>query len=367
MTSNPIATNLRRLRSSRGMTQEDLAKKAKLSRIAYSNVENGKANPRVNNLQQIADALDVGIQELVTPVPTIKSLRFRAKKMPTGHAKNSRDQILADVAFWLRDYSGLEAGLSKQRVNKLKGIKANNPKEYALRAREALGLKPNEPINDICGLVEHAGIKIKLLKTDLDQFNGLSALDQNNNPAIVVKSEGISVERQIFTVAHELGHIVMHQDSFDGGFGEERKKEEDEANQFASYFLMSKEAFDRSWDENKGLHWLQSILHIKRIYKISYRTVINRLIEDGIDKEKIWEAFNIAYHRKYGGDLKNHKEPCPLDPLDFVEDRLSALTKEALEKSVISVSRAAEILDLSLEEMRDLINSWSLVNESASV
>src|ERR1700690_2456314 len=141
MSTNPIAVNLRRLRSSRGMTQEDLAKKAKLSRIAYSNVENGKANPRVNNLQQIADALDVGIQELVAPVPTINSLRFRCRKMPTGHERNSRDQIVADVAFWLRDYSGLEEKLSKQRSTVLKGIKGNNPKEYAANVRKVMNLE----------------------------------------------------------------------------------------------------------------------------------------------------------------------------------------------------------------------------------
>src|SRR3989338_10278919 len=163
MSTNPIAINLRRLRGSRGITQGDLAKKAKLSRIAYSNVENGKASPRVNNLQQIADALDVSIQELVTPVPTINSLRFRSNKMPTGHARNSRDQIVADVAFWLRDYSGLEEKLSKQRPTVFKGIKANNPKEYAVKVREALHLKGDEPTNDICGLVDHAGVKIKLL------------------------------------------------------------------------------------------------------------------------------------------------------------------------------------------------------------
>lgn len=367
MATNPIAVNLRRLRGSRGMTQGDLAKKAKLSRIAYSNVENGKANPRVNNLQQIADALNVGIQELVTPVPTVHSLRFRSKKMPTGHTRNSRDQIVADVAFWLRDYSGLEEILSKQRSSVIKGIKANTPKEYAFKVRKALNLKDDEPINDICGLVEHAGVKIKLLKSDLDGFFGLSAFDQNGYPAIVVNvREGIPVERQIFTVAHELGHIVMHHSSFDGGFAKEPEKEEKEATQFASYFLMPQEVFEKSWKENKGQHWLKSILHIKRVFKISYQTVIYRLMESGVN-QNLWEIFKSEYYKQFGVKLDKFTEPNPLDPLDFLEDRLSALTREALGKGLISVSRAAEILDISIEQMRNLINAWSLVNESAFV
>ena len=338
-----------------------------MSRIAYSNVENGKASPRVSNLQQIADALDVGIQELVTPVPTINSLRFRCRKMPTGHERNSRDQIVADVAFWLRDYSGLEEKLSKQRPTVLKGIKGNNPKEFAANVRKAMHLENDESINDICGLVEHAGVKIKLLKSDLDGFFGLSAFDQNGYPAIVVNvREGISVERQIFTVAHELGHIVMHHSSFNSDGTKEPEKEEKEADQFASNFLMPQEAFKKSWEENRGLHWLQSILHIKRIYKISYLTVIYRLVEHGVDN-KIWEDFQTEYYKQYGKRLKKYEEPRPLDPLDFLEDKLSALTQEALGKGLISVSRAAEILGFSLDQMRDRINSWSLFNESASV
>jgi Zn-dependent peptidase ImmA (M78 family)/DNA-binding XRE family transcriptional regulator len=367
MPVNSIATNLKRLRCSRGLTQDDLARKAKISRIAYSNVENGKSIPRVNNLQQIADALEVGIQELVTPVPTINSLRFRCKRMPTGHDKGSRDQIVADVAFWLRNYADLEEKLFKDRQYLLKGIKATTPKEYAIKVRDLLKLKNDEPINDICGLVEHAGIKIKFEKSDLDGFFGLSALDKNGYPAIVVNvREDISVERQIFTVAHELGHIVMHQNSYDGLLGKEKEQEEKEADQFASYFLMPQVAFEKSWQENKGNHWLKSILHIKRVYKISYQTVIYRLIESGVNSN-LWEIFRGEYYRQFGIRLNKHLEPNKLDPLDFLEDRLSALTQEALEKKMISVSRAAEILDIGIDEMRNRINAWSLVHEYASI
>lgn len=109
-----------------------------------------------------------------------------------------------------------------------------------------------------CGLVEHAGVKIKLLKSNLDGFC-LSAFDQNGYPAIVVNvREDISVERQIFTVAHELGHIVMHQGSFDGGFAEEKEKEEKEADQFASYFLMPKEGLRNLGKRIKGCTGLKA-------------------------------------------------------------------------------------------------------------
>lgn len=41
-----------------------------------------------------------------------------------------------------------------------------------------------------------------------------------------------------------------------------------------------------------------------------------------------------------------------------MEDRLSRLVRNAVEGEEISLGRAAEILRLDLEEMRELSNSW---------
>jgi hypothetical protein len=69
--------------------------------------------------------------------------------------------------------------------------------------------------------------------------------------------------------------------------------------------------------------------------------------------------------------LKNHyepypieeeigKEPAPLDTTDFLEDKLSRLVREAYERVETSLSRAAEILRLSLPEMRSLMSNWKI-------
>ena len=51
-------------------------------------------------------------------------------------------------------------------------------------------------------------------------------------------------------------------------------------------------------------------------------------------------------------------EPEHLLARDFVEDRLHRLVRLAVEKELISLGRAAEILDLELKDMRSLANSW---------
>jgi predicted HTH domain antitoxin len=45
-------------------------------------------------------------------------------------------------------------------------------------------------------------------------------------------------------------------------------------------------------------------------------------------------------------------------PFDFYADRLSGLVRRAVEEEKISISRAAEILNLSSEQMMELIVEW---------
>lgn len=365
MIGNSIAMNLRRLRSVKGLSQKKIATASKLSRIAYSNIESGKADPRVRNLQKIADVLNVGIQELMAPLPQLASLRFRSRNTLTTRDKNKREQIAINSAFWLRDFNELEESLKDKRTYTLKDIskEQKDPKSMAEIARSALGLGPDEAIVDICGLLESkAGIKLHFIVSDLNKFNGLSLFDEKGCPAIGVNvSDTISTERQIFTVAHELGHLLLHKNSYKNEEIMEKDEQETQADEFASYFLIPQEAFRKSWDENKGLHWVDNILHTKRVYKVSFRTILRRLIEEGRVDKSIYHRFDGAYKIKFKKDLKNNREPNPLDKIDFLEDRLSLLVRKAFENEKITFSRAAEILKIDIENMRDRVNSWKLV------
>jgi len=80
MAESTVTLNLRRLRKVKGLTQGDLADKSGLSRAAYRNIETGKSEPRVSSLQDIANALQVPIQQLVEPARPLRAARFRSNK-----------------------------------------------------------------------------------------------------------------------------------------------------------------------------------------------------------------------------------------------------------------------------------------------
>ena len=63
-----LAQNLRRLRTSAGLSQEELADRAGIHRTYISSVERAQRNVSIDSLFKIAHGLEVSAQELVGPV-----------------------------------------------------------------------------------------------------------------------------------------------------------------------------------------------------------------------------------------------------------------------------------------------------------
>ena len=269
-----LAQNIRRLRTAKRFSQKALAEAAGLSLPAVKNLELAKNEPRMRTVQAIARALDVKLQELFQPVRRLRTVRFRsAKRM------QNRENILAEVSRWLDDFNYLEEALNRRALFKLEGIwekcSKDNIVEAAALCRKKLRLKPVEPIYDICGLLEDAGIKIHQLSMASDSFFGLSIAENDGGPAIVVNAwERIPVERRIFSAAHELGHLMLHRDAFDVSQTEENKIEENEVNLFSGHFLMPDEGFFKEWNEASGLHPVDRVFKVKRIFHVSYEAVL---------------------------------------------------------------------------------------------
>ena len=60
-----LGANLRRARQRAGLTQAELAQRAGLAQPAISLIEAGQANPTVQTIQQLADALGCPLAELL--------------------------------------------------------------------------------------------------------------------------------------------------------------------------------------------------------------------------------------------------------------------------------------------------------------
>jgi len=318
--------------------------------------------------------LHVNVAELVASVEPLSQVRFRSRTRVNG-----REQILAEVSRWISSYEWLERALGAEVHFALRELVGRRlpPGELAVEARALLGLGGKEAVRDICGLLEDNGVKVLLLNKKTDAFFGLSVAPNGDGPAVVVNIwDRISVERWIFTAAHELGHILLHRDAYDRASSEEQEKEEREADRFASYFLMPEPGFDSEWEQTRGLPLLLRVLKVKRMFHVSYKSVLRRLVESGRELKAVWKDFQFQHKKRFGSTLRKvdepkqqeqgefrldwnrSGEPDDLSKTDFLQDRLPRLVRSALEKKVISLSRAAEILKISQKEMRELSNSW---------
>ena len=119
------------------------------------------------------------------------------------------------------------------------------------------------------------------------------------------------------------------------------------------------------------------MLKVKRMFRVSYKTVLYRLVETGRAARDVWPIFQRQHAQRLGKTLRKADEPNPLkasefswnwsragepegvSEYDFLEDRLHRLVRMALERKAISLGRAAEILRISREDMRKRAADWA--------
>ncbi len=360
-----LSSNLKRYRSKNNLTQQTLSELSGVSLPTIKNIERKKALPKTSTLLVLSKALDCCLVDLVKPVRELSSVRFRANKK-----MNRREQVLAQVSRWLDDYCFLE-NLVSDKISYTFRVLAESsekltPVQYAKEARKITSLSDEEPIHDICGLLESCGIKILALPYSSDAFNGLSVGSEDNGPAIIINTwERISIERQIFSTAHELGHLLMHESQYTRDVNAEDKGQEKEADLFAGHFLMPEKGFDLAWMESSGMPFVDRVMKIKTIFRVSYKTVLYRLRQKDVVDNSIWVRFQQLYEEQYKKRLSFKEEPClegsepfGLKSFDFSADRLGRLVRRSLEEERISISRAAEIMQVSSQQMMKLATEW---------
>ncbi|GBE29704.1 MAG TPA: ImmA/IrrE family metallo-endopeptidase [Bacteroidetes bacterium] len=363
-----IARNIRARREELRLTQKDVAERSSLSVAGYRKIESGKVEePRMATLTSIAVSLNLPLMTLFEEPRSLVSVRFRAQKKV-----RVRQRIIESMARWLEDYEYLEDVLDDHRPFKLAQVASqvstyhgddSKPVYAAKLAREAMELEEDEPILDVVGLLEWIGIKVRMMKYTNDGFFGLSGWGSSyNSPGVIVcDNNSISTERKIFSAVHEMGHLLLHRDEYDISHENEIKEHEDEANSFASHFLMPDSRFQEKWRELSGKSAYDRVMIIKRVFDVSYKTILMRLVEHGaVDyaeaQKYIYNNHRIKENRKLGSKT----EPYAIGrEYPFIARRLDNLVRQAVEGDLITVSRGAEILGMSNTDMRQVMQEWN--------
>jgi Zn-dependent peptidase ImmA (M78 family) len=103
--------------------------------------------------------------------------------------------------------------------------------EAAMQARAVWGV-PSGPIADVVGLAETRGVLVAAVG-DFDEGMDAFSMRTSKRPVVVLcTGKGIAARRR-FDMAHELGHLLLHEDRL-----ADHRRQEEQAHRFASALLM---------------------------------------------------------------------------------------------------------------------------------
>lgn len=222
-------------RESRGLTQKQLVDDIpNLNQGNYSKMEKGIINIPLETLSNIAKRLDYPEsffykKSVNTPISSFyyrKRVSMSKKDLSVLEAKLDIIRIMIDELLDSVD-------LPEYKLPKYAITDDLSPSDIAIKIREFLKL-PRGPINHLVKTLEAAGIIIYFFKTDALKFDGITLITDKGQPIIFI-NDALPNDRKVFTLCHELLHLVSH---IPFSPLPEDRDEEGEANEFAGEFLI---------------------------------------------------------------------------------------------------------------------------------
>ena len=219
------------LRRAADITQEELARQIGITQAALSRYENDLREPDGEMLEKLGEALGV----------TAEFLRheFRMQGAIAADA-HMRRQKTTKPSDWKR----VEARLNMLRMHSSYLLERvplrpqnhviqldpddQTPRQAATMLRAAWRM-PIGPVRNLIRWVESAGVMVVEEDFGTHRIDGMSQWAGEH--AVVIVNATLPTDRKRLTIAHELGHLVLHSQYID-------LDAEDQANQFAAEFLM---------------------------------------------------------------------------------------------------------------------------------
>ena len=345
-----IGNRLKRAREALGLSLRELeaAIQGQVSAQAIGKYERDEMMPSSTILLALAKALKVSPEYLLSEREIdLAGVDFR--KAPHAGAKEER-AVEASVLDQVERYLELEEllpGVEQPWVapaSKAFEISRVEDAEHAadaLRHQWKLGI---DPIPSVAELLEDKGVKVIALDLP-ENVSGSKAFVQRpkrKDVPVIVVNQGHNGERQRFTLAHELAHLVLR---FSGLSDSEQEKA---ADRFAGAFLMAKDMVLRLLGPHRTSISIGELAELKKIFKVSIASLVVRCAQIGILTKaaygRLW-----AQIKSLGWNSQASTEPS-LIPAE-VPQRMERLCLRAVAEGAISEARAAELLNISVREL----------------
>lgn len=325
-----------------GASKTDLADQVGVSAAAIGQYEAGVNSPRPEVVDRLAHALEVqpGFFGVGRPMARIDTVNAHFRSLRSARVSD-RQKALAtatlawELVFALERYVKLpETDLPEIEVGA-------SPSEAAALLRRHWDL-PDGPVKHLVATAESRGIVVALRPLgEIDAVDAFSVVIVDRPIIVTTPRRSENVFRHRFSVAHEIGHLLMHSDS-----GEYSAACEKEADEFAAAFLTPASSMDSALPQRLDLAALD---RLGRTWGVSPQSLVRRMVERGRTTES---SARRAYQR-----LASVDDPSA-DPTSAYPGEVPTLLKKAAELAANhggGIPALAETLKLRPTQVRDLL------------
>jgi len=338
-------------RELRGLTKTALARMIDKSPAAITQFESG-LKPDISTLVSIAKSLEVPLSffsvEKNTPTPTIEEFHFRARASVTQMMKSRSRRYAERVIDIFRFFEEYGVEFPSENVTPVQASFEDGMliPDAASRVRFEWGLQ-NRPIHDLFGLFEQNGIFVVLLNQEYKELEACATWFGSRPCIMLAYNNVVSASRIQFDLAHELGHLFLHDESF------VETEKEPQAHAFASSFLMPAESYLL---DSPGKWHLGMFLEIKRKWHVSIQAALRRsrdlnAISDSNYRWGMVDLSKKGYRLNEPGEFALGEPSLLRQAVELVKDRLS----------LEDIAHAVHILPYELE---DILRSQKVPEET---
>lgn len=320
---------VRQAREFNGLTQTELARRAGVDQSAIALLEAGLRQPSPELL--ISIAMQTGFppaffRQASPPELSLGSLLFRALRA-TSARERDQAQRYGEIVYETSMRMAREVvAVNPLRLPRLDAT--TTPEQAAEITRASLGIGPDRPVGHLINLVERSGVVVLALPTRLPKRDAFSVWTEGPTPTpLIALSSGVPGDRLRYSVAHEVGHLVLHSSPQGSVASVER-----EANRFASAFLLPAQAMQQ---ELVAPLTLSTLAELKPRWGVAMQALVMRAKE----LEIITPGQATYLFKQFG--LRGWRTS---EPVELLPEKPRALRKmaELLYGSPIDVRKLAE-------------------------
>ena len=377
-TKQRIALRLQHAREEAGYSKTEVAKLLGTDRQRIHGIESGDRPVDVSTLLQLAQLYGRDASSfLVEDAPQAIPVHFRKLAELSAEANQLIQQWgnLCGIYVRLRQHFGVQEQTGRLlqwlRDGGTSRIRDFAVEGHAQAVRRELGLD-DEPIGErIFDLISAHGIPIFRIAMGAGEADGAFVNYPDLGPVILINRSQI-LTRQIFTAAHELGHVIYDarkQNESEVNLLGTKSASEAQIDRFASSLLLPRSAIElyiaqHLQQSEEGLS-ANDVVHLQRHFGVSFLAMLVRLRRLGhisaarFDDLKSTSPVRLAAALGYAPQPWEYGTP---PEQDRPEQKVAGLPKQyvqlvrtALDGEVISEASAAEALTLGIEEFEQYL------------